>query len=406
LSLRLKRDDGAIVYLNGREAARSSMPAGEVLASTPANNASDDGQSFDVLSVPTQLLHAGENVLTVELHQATPSSSDASFDLELGATLQGSQSNGNALPVFTRNTVVKARAFDGKQWSALNQVLFQVGDEMVGPGDLMVREMQPQPAGMADTEFLELQNVSNRGLNLRGTRFTNGIDFAFSPYLDHLVAPGERLVLVKNLFDFQQTYGFERPVAGIYRGSLDNGGEALALVSATGTGIFRFQYSNKAPWPTGANGTGRTLVMAFPELDPTNPVAWRLSASSGGNPWGNDNSWFSGDIGADVDGDGYSALLEYAMGADDREANVPGNLRLSLGVDDTLTLNLSRSSLAEDVELWAEASSDLEHWSRMSRLGIGPLNQTAVLETWGVSATSGLPVFVRVAAQVKPIPPR
>src|SRR5207249_8943135 len=44
--MRLKRDDGAIVYLNGREAARSTITTGPVDASTFADPASDDGQTF------------------------------------------------------------------------------------------------------------------------------------------------------------------------------------------------------------------------------------------------------------------------------------------------------------------------------------------------------------------------
>jgi hypothetical protein len=280
--LRLKRDDGAIVYLNGREVLRSAMPADEVLATTLASNSPDDGQGFESFAMAPGLLRPGENVIAVEVHQSGPASSDSSFDLELGVNFQGNGGGGDPLPIFTQNTVVKSRAYDGKQWSALNVALFQVGAERVGPGDVMVREMNPHPAGLSETEFLELQNVSRRAVNLRGARFTNGIDHVFSPYMDFLMAPGERCVLVKNLFDFQQRYGIEIPVAGIYQGSLANGGEELALVSGTGSSIFRFQFSTKAPWPTGASGTGRTLVMAFPELDPSNPAAWRVSDTVGG----------------------------------------------------------------------------------------------------------------------------
>lgn len=400
--LRLKRDDGAIVYLNGREAVRSAMPANEVLASTIASSSPDDGQGFESFAIPPGLLRPGENVFAVELHQSAPATSDASFDLELAVSFQGNGGGGNALPVLTRNTVVKARAHDGTQWSALNVALFQVGSESVGQGDVIVREMNPNPPGLSDTEFIELQNISARAVNLRGARFTNGIDHVFSPYMDYLLAPGERCVLVKNLFDFQQRYGIEIPVAGIYQGSLANGGEELALVSERGTGIFRFHYSTKAPWPTGANGTGRTLVMAFPGLDPSNPAAWRVSETVGGNPGSDDSSRFTGDPGVDADGDGESALLEYAMDGDDHDPAIPGGLHPQVSAEGILSVDVPRNALAEDVELWVESSSDLVNWRRMTRGGLVPVNDGRVRERWEVAIVDELPVFVRVAVRMIP----
>lgn len=81
----LRRDDGAIGYLNGHEAFRSNMPDGEVNYQTPAAStvSGDDEDAFHRLPVDPGLLQAGRNVLAVEIHQATPTSSDISFDLAL-----------------------------------------------------------------------------------------------------------------------------------------------------------------------------------------------------------------------------------------------------------------------------------------------------------------------------------
>lgn len=81
----LRRDDGAIGYLNGREAFRSNMPEGEVNYQTPAAStvSGDDEAAYYRLPVDAGLLREGRNVLAVEIHQAAPSSSDISFDLAL-----------------------------------------------------------------------------------------------------------------------------------------------------------------------------------------------------------------------------------------------------------------------------------------------------------------------------------
>lgn len=85
LALRVKRDDGAVVYLNGSEIVRENLPSGPIAFNTAATLAPDDGQLFHVFVIDPALLVAGENVLAVEVHQVNLTSSDASFDLELTA---------------------------------------------------------------------------------------------------------------------------------------------------------------------------------------------------------------------------------------------------------------------------------------------------------------------------------
>lgn len=88
LELRLKRDDGAIVYLNGIEIARSNMHAGPVSFTDHALQLQDSGTEevfFPFYLEPTALV-SGLNVLAVELHIGQAFGNfevDASFDLEL-----------------------------------------------------------------------------------------------------------------------------------------------------------------------------------------------------------------------------------------------------------------------------------------------------------------------------------
>ncbi len=83
--LRLLRDDGAIVHLNGVEVFRSNLPAGAVTSATLASSSVSSGaeDSFYETIVAPSLLAAGTNVLAVEVHQQSASSGDLSFDLEL-----------------------------------------------------------------------------------------------------------------------------------------------------------------------------------------------------------------------------------------------------------------------------------------------------------------------------------
>jgi hypothetical protein len=83
LHLRLKRDDGAVVHLNGSRVLVDNIPVELVTYQTQASLAGDDGAEFQSGSIPVSALRSGANVLAVEIHQESPTSSDISFDLEL-----------------------------------------------------------------------------------------------------------------------------------------------------------------------------------------------------------------------------------------------------------------------------------------------------------------------------------
>jgi len=85
LALRLLRDGGAAVWLNGVEAARSNLPAGPLTPATPATYVV--GGQEETLYFPLEadpgLLVEGLNQLAVEVHHAPGDAADLGFDLEL-----------------------------------------------------------------------------------------------------------------------------------------------------------------------------------------------------------------------------------------------------------------------------------------------------------------------------------
>jgi hypothetical protein len=85
LNLRVLRDDGVVVYLNGSEVFRNNMPVGAIgyLTTTPANIGGADEYTFLTADVNPGYLVPGLNVVAVEIHQSSGSSGDLSFDLQL-----------------------------------------------------------------------------------------------------------------------------------------------------------------------------------------------------------------------------------------------------------------------------------------------------------------------------------
>lgn len=80
-------DDGAVVYVNGKEVHRFNMPGGAITGNTQALAALGSDAAVERKRHPffieQQLIQNGENVVAVSVHQANPTSSDLAFDLEL-----------------------------------------------------------------------------------------------------------------------------------------------------------------------------------------------------------------------------------------------------------------------------------------------------------------------------------
>jgi hypothetical protein len=94
LRMRLRRDDGAVVYLNGKQIYRVNMPSGAVKTTSLATR-DVGGLERDVffpVPLKPQLLHQGTNVVAVEIHLASPRSNDLSFDLALESNLASTAS--------------------------------------------------------------------------------------------------------------------------------------------------------------------------------------------------------------------------------------------------------------------------------------------------------------------------
>jgi hypothetical protein len=79
-------DDGFVLYVNGHEALRRSMPSGTVTPSTLASgHEAGAHETFDITAAAAPYLFLGDNTIAVEVHQASASSSDLVFQLFLDA---------------------------------------------------------------------------------------------------------------------------------------------------------------------------------------------------------------------------------------------------------------------------------------------------------------------------------
>lgn len=82
----IEKDDGVVLYLNGREIYRKDMPLGEITHTTRASRLVVSGEQEELLHtvfLSPEDLQIGENILSASVHQGRKESEDLIFNLEL-----------------------------------------------------------------------------------------------------------------------------------------------------------------------------------------------------------------------------------------------------------------------------------------------------------------------------------
>jgi uncharacterized repeat protein (TIGR02543 family) len=82
ISFQVLIDDGAVIYLNGEEVTRLRIDDGDVTYLDYANETASEGV-YETVELSASQFVAGDNVLAVEVHQVSATSSDISFNAEL-----------------------------------------------------------------------------------------------------------------------------------------------------------------------------------------------------------------------------------------------------------------------------------------------------------------------------------
>ena len=291
-TLRLLRDDGAVVYLNGTEVLRTNMPGGTIGYTTLASTfAANDGKPYVTFSIDPSLLVSGNNTLAVEIHQNGRTSSDISFDAEL--VLQ--QQNNASSITLNGTTEIKARTYSvsSDTWSALSQAEFFVDRQLASSSNLRLTEINYNPVA-PDAEYIEFQNISSAAsgieVDLGGVIVSDGPRAPFVFADEVVLEPQGFGVLVKDVDAFTAAYPNVDPakILGTYYGSLSDTGEKIRVEAASGAELFDITYADNQTWGVTAAGLGASLELIDPAATPADetgkPYHWNSSTVYGGTP--------------------------------------------------------------------------------------------------------------------------
>lgn len=233
LQLRLLIDDGAIVYLNGAEVVRDGIADGPVdqntLAASSVTNA-----TTQVIDLPENLLVNGQNLIAVEVHQASTASSDLVFGLELIA-----------------RTLTDAGIPD-------------------------------TPFTESREEWIELFNRSDESVDLSAWQFSDGVKFDFP--VGTTLEPGGYLVIADDIAAFTAAHP-GLTVLGEYSGGLGNGSDRIVLLDAKGNPADSVEYFDGGRWDSRADGHGPSLELTDPDADNSRGEVWLASDEAAKSTW-------------------------------------------------------------------------------------------------------------------------
>lgn len=351
LKIGVKYDDGFNAWINGTRVAWDNVGSEhESFDATSSGNGPENYEFVDFTLSDLSCLQAGDNVLAVQvLNVSLANSSDCFFDARLSAvpvadTPVDLPDAGPARPdehYYEMNTLwesdlittyadtvkipasvvkgggtyrVRCRMMDTSDrwshWSDPDQ--FEVAAPMAMGilQDLRITELMYNPADPPagspytsdDFEFIELKNTGDEPIeDLSSVSFTDGIEFSFADSAVTTLAPGEFVLVVRNMAAFESRYGtFLRDlIAGEYGGALNtkklsNSGERIRLEDYWNGVIAEFQYNDTGSWPVLADGDGFSLVPldqalpGQPEGSLDDGANWRASHFVYGSPGADD----------------------------------------------------------------------------------------------------------------------
>jgi hypothetical protein len=249
LLLRLERDDGVIVYLNGVEVFRNNVPETVTFASFSSGNAADDGTAQFNFTVPASRLVEGTNVLAAEIHQDNGSSSDIWFVLDaLGVPVLIR----NRTPIVTLDSPTNFAGF-------------------LAPASLLLTATATDPDGtVAKVEFFDtgakLGEDTNAPYEFTWNAPAIGWHSLYAMATDNQGASATSVGTFVSIFDSQGS-----PLVEIFTpesGSVFDGPTNLTLIAGTTTpgGSTNVQFF-----------TNGVLLGQVPFLNPTSPVIAMLT---------------------------------------------------------------------------------------------------------------------------------
>jgi hypothetical protein len=163
-------------------------------------------------------------------------------------------------------------------------VFASLGPLVASDYDLLINEVHYHPlSGDRRDEYVEIYNRGGIAVDLTEWAVGRGILLPFPA--GTRIGPKSYIIASPDAAYTAARYNLDPDiVVGDYTGSLDNGGEIIALYSADGEVISEIHYGDGGVWPSASDGTGPSLELTDPFSQIKIPQNWRASGFLDGTP--------------------------------------------------------------------------------------------------------------------------
>jgi hypothetical protein len=134
-------------------------------------------------------------------------------------------------------------------------------------------------------DWVEIYNPGNQAVNMTGWVFKdsdNKHKFTFPN--EYMLQANGYVVIAEDLAAFQATCPAVANVVGSTGFGLSGSGEYVRIYDNLGMLVDSVNYSNAAPWPLNASGTGATLELKNPSFDNADGNNWFADETKTGSP--------------------------------------------------------------------------------------------------------------------------
>lgn len=169
-------DDGFVVYVNGTEAGRVNMPSGTISFNTYSSTYAGDDPITGTLDLPARLFHNGSNLIAVEVHNNSATSSDlfwaASLNTTVDAVNEEFVSTEAIIDLPTDNYIGLTACFTPlSDEERIAQGITPVRiNEVSASNNIYVNEYWKK------NDWVELYNTTNQPIDVEGMYLTDNLD--------------------------------------------------------------------------------------------------------------------------------------------------------------------------------------------------------------------------------------
>ncbi len=168
-------DDGFIIYVNGKEAGRYNMPSGNVTFSNYSTTYANGNPDSGTLTLASSLFKTGENIIAVEVHNNSGSSTDIYWDASLTQYKADSGSlvsSDEEYTIPTTGTISLVASFSEQNQDELKASVYRPikVNEVSAGNSVYINDY------FKKNDWIELYNATDTDLDISGLYVSDDID--------------------------------------------------------------------------------------------------------------------------------------------------------------------------------------------------------------------------------------